>query len=119
LPKSRTNFAAIISAARHQQEEPSAEPAASVAPVEIPEETRDAPARYLTLAVKTVRLRPDQRENLTLLARRLSRAKKGGERITDDTLIRVAVDVLLRESDKLEGRSEEELLTAYSELLKI
>jgi hypothetical protein len=45
---------------------------------------------------KECRLRPDQLDALTALARRLNRERKGkGERITENTLIRWAVDLLL------------------------
>ncbi len=51
---------------------------------------------YLTYARKECRLRPDQLDALTALARRLNRERKGkGERITENTLIRWAVDMLL------------------------
>jgi RNA polymerase-interacting CarD/CdnL/TRCF family regulator len=65
---------------------------------------------YLTFIRKEARLRTDQITALTDLARRLNRAKdSGGERITDNTLIRVAVDVLIERIDDLEGSSESEL----------
>jgi len=51
---------------------------------------------YLTYVRKECRLRPDQLDALTALARRLNRERKGkGERITENTLIRWAVDLLL------------------------
>ncbi|BCZ95583.1 hypothetical protein TthAK1_23260 (plasmid) [Thermus thermophilus] len=51
---------------------------------------------YLTYVRKECRLRPDQLDALTALARRLNRERKGkGERITENTLIRWAVDMLL------------------------
>lgn len=66
-------------------------------------------ARWAELEAKTTRLRPDQRRDLTDLARRLTRAKAGaGERITDNTLIRVAVDMLLSQQDSLAGTTTEE-----------
>lgn len=53
---------------------------------------------YLTYVRKECRLRPDQLDALTALARRLNRERKGkGERITENTLIRWAVDRLLQE----------------------
>jgi hypothetical protein len=46
-----------------------------------------------------------------VLARQLSRASTGrGERITENTLIRIAVDVLLSQKERLQGATEEELL---------
>ncbi|MBC7596098.1 MAG: hypothetical protein H7288_19605 [Kineosporiaceae bacterium] len=56
---------------------------------------------------KETRLRAEQQNGLTLLARRLSRTKgAGGERITENTLIRVAVDLLLARSAQLSGNDE-------------
>lgn len=76
--------------------------------------------RYLTFERKEARLRGDQIDQLTDLRRRLNRQKKvsrepqqsGGEkaeRITENTLMRVAVDLLLSKSDGLKGLTEEEL----------
>jgi pyruvate/2-oxoglutarate dehydrogenase complex dihydrolipoamide acyltransferase (E2) component len=51
---------------------------------------------YLTYVRKECRLRPDQLDALTALARKLNRERKGkGERITENTLIRWAVDLLI------------------------
>ena len=62
---------------------------------------------YLSYQRKETRLRAEQQNGLTLLARRLSRAKEaGGERITENTLIRVAVDLLLARSAQLAGNDE-------------
>ncbi len=68
--------------------------------------------KYLTLLRKETRLREDQFDDLTALARTLNRRRKGGERITENTLIRLAVDLLLKEADQLEGSTEEELREA-------
>ncbi|BDG27789.1 hypothetical protein TthSNM66_24250 (plasmid) [Thermus thermophilus] len=52
---------------------------------------------YLTYVRKECRLRPDQLDALTALARRLNRERRGkGERITENTLIRLAVDNLMK-----------------------
>jgi hypothetical protein len=65
---------------------------------------------YLRLERKETRLRADQYADLTELARRLSRAKgPGGERITENTLIRIAIDVLLEHASELNGHTESEL----------
>jgi hypothetical protein len=70
----------------------------------------DPVARYSDFERKETRLRADQQDALTEHARRLNRAKGvGGARITDNTLIRVAVDLLLSKTDKLAGRDETEL----------
>jgi hypothetical protein len=66
--------------------------------------------RYLQLVRKDTRLREDQLTDLTDLARRLSRRRRvSGERITENTLIRIAVDLLLSQADKLDGNTEDEL----------
>jgi outer membrane protein OmpA-like peptidoglycan-associated protein len=67
-------------------------------------------AGYLSFDRKETRLRPDQYAVLTEHARRLNRAKgTGGERITENTLIRVAIDLLLMRADQLQGKDETEL----------
>jgi hypothetical protein len=69
--------------------------------------------KYLTLVRKETRLRDDQLEQLTNLTRQLNRQRRGqGERITENTLIRLAVDLLLSQSNQLQGTTEEELKTA-------
>ena len=66
--------------------------------------------RYLQLERKELRVRLDQADDLARLTRRLNRVRRGaGERITDNTLIRVAIDLLLQHSDRLAGSTEEEL----------
>ncbi len=67
--------------------------------------------RYLELDRKELRIRGDQADDLTVLTRQLNRARKGeGQRITDNTLIRVAIDLLLRDGAKLQGTTETDLL---------
>ena len=75
---------------------------------------------YKRLIPKETRFREDQLEDLAKLARRLTRAKtvRGGERITENTLIRVAVDALLERGDQLAGADEAELLETYRQVLK-
>jgi hypothetical protein len=66
--------------------------------------------KYLTLVRKETRLRSDQLDYLTSLTRSLNRKRKAsGERITENTLIRVAIDLLIDKSNELEGTTEEEL----------
>ncbi|RFA06551.1 hypothetical protein B7R54_18845 [Subtercola boreus] len=70
---------------------------------------------YMRLERKETRLRSDQYARLTEYSRALSRAKnEGGERITENTLIRVAIDLLLERADKLQGSNEEELRKSVS-----
>lgn len=66
--------------------------------------------RYLTLQRKEARLTDEQLDELTLLTRRLNkRGRSKEERITDNTLIRVAVDLLLDRAADLDGTTEAEL----------
>jgi hypothetical protein len=81
---------------------------------EEPSETAAIP-KYLRLTRKDARLRDEQLEALSTLRRRLNRQRRGrGERITDNTLIRVAVDLLLLKREALRGESEEELLESLT-----
>ncbi len=66
--------------------------------------------RYDQLERKETRLRTDQFSRLTELSRGLNRQRQGrGERITENTLIRVAIDLLLARSIDLAGATEAEL----------
>ena len=63
---------------------------------------------YLRFVRKETRLREDQQNQLTLQARRLNRAKRtAGARITENTLIRVAVDLFLAQADRAVGDDED------------
>lgn len=72
--------------------------------------------KYLKLERKEARLRQDQIDALTDLTRKLNRKKQGksSERLTDNTLIRVAIDLLLSKADLLEGTTEEELRSSFN-----
>lgn len=79
-------------------------------PHRVPPPVSSEVPKYLTLVRKEVRLREDQLEQLTNLTRSLNRQRRGsGERITENTIIRVAVDLLLSQSSKLKGSNEDEL----------
>lgn len=66
--------------------------------------------RYDRLERKETRLRPDQYSSLSELSRSLNRQRHGrGERITENTLIRVAIDLLLTRESELAGVTEAEL----------
>jgi len=66
---------------------------------------------YLRLVRKEARLREEQYSALTQHARRLSRARRGqGARITENTLIRISIDLLLDRIDRAAGADEVELL---------
>lgn len=72
-------------------------------------QTSEVP-KYLTLVRKEARLREDQLDSLTKVARSLNRKRKGsGERITENTLIRVAVDLLLNKAGEIKGTTEQEI----------
>lgn len=70
--------------------------------------------KYLRLERKDTRLRADQLDELGRLARRLQRGRprRSGERITENTLIRVGVDLVLALSDCLDGAGDEGELAA-------
>src|SRR5512144_1160801 len=70
--------------------------------------------KYLRLERKDTRLRSDQLDELSRLARRLQRRRPQGseERITENTLIRVGVDLVLALSDSLDGARDEGELAA-------
>ncbi len=62
---------------------------------------------YLRYERKEARLRTDQLTDLTLRARQLNKTKDtDSDRITDNTLIRIAVDLLLSRADELTGGDE-------------
>jgi hypothetical protein len=62
---------------------------------------------YATLLRKETRIRFDQQTQLTLLARRLTQRRKiSGVRITENTLIRIAIDLLLAHTGQLDGADE-------------
>lgn len=66
--------------------------------------------KYRRLPRIEARLWPEQRDDLTELARDLQDARTSkGERITANTLVRVGVDLLLAHQDALVGNTEEEL----------
>ncbi len=66
--------------------------------------------KWQRLERKELRLRADQLDELAKLRRALNRRRGGeGERITENTLIRVAVDLLLKQAGALQGSTEDEL----------
>lgn len=72
--------------------------------------TESQTPKWQRLERKELRLRADQLDELARLRRALNRQRRGeGERITENTLIRVAVDVLLSQADRLHGVTEDEL----------
>ena len=66
--------------------------------------------RYLRLMRKEARISQAQANQLSSTVRSLNQARRGeGERITDNTLIRVAIGLLLERLDDLQGATEAEL----------
>jgi len=67
--------------------------------------------KYLQMVPKGARLREDQVLELDRIVLRLSRRRRpgAGERITMNTLLRVAADLLIDRESELEGESEEQL----------
>ncbi|WP_146067496.1 hypothetical protein [Arthrobacter sp. SX1312] len=69
--------------------------------------------KYLQLQRREARIHADQADALTMIARRLNAERRlpngstVGERITDNTLIRVAIDMLLQHEGEIHGVSEE------------
>ena len=89
----------VASAPKEERAE-EAPPAQASPPGEGPGERPLPP--YLTYVRKECRLRPDQLDDLTALARRLNRERKGkGERITENTLIRLAIDIFLNQPQEV------------------
>lgn len=81
-------------------------------PVEEPVDELSGPL-YLRLVRKDTRLREDQIEALTAHARRLNRKRPtGGVRLTENSLIRVAVDLLLDRIEEAPAGSEEQIREA-------
>jgi hypothetical protein len=74
------------------------------------EVTESQTPKWQRLERKELRLRADQLDELARIRRTLNRQRGGeGERITENTLIRVAVDMLLGRAGKLRGTTEDEL----------
>lgn len=67
--------------------------------------------KYLRLERKDARLTERQLTDLIALARYLNRQRPTGvgERLTENTLLRLAVDLLLERADDLSGTTEDEL----------
>lgn len=92
-----------------QTEQPAAKVPTARASTPVPD-VSDA-VGYQDFPRKEARLRDGQIEELERHARRLQRGKttKGTPRITENTLIRIGIDLLLAQADQLRGSTEEEL----------
>lgn len=88
-------------------------PSSTQAAEEIEAPVVSSHTHYTELVRKELRLHADQADELTVLATKVQRARREkGERITDNTLIRVAVDLLLKRQKELVGSTEDELRVA-------
>ena len=75
--------------------------------------TEDDTPRYQTFTRGEARLRPDQATDLMALRRRVAANRTDkSERITDNTLIRLAVDLLLQNAGRIKGDTEEQMRRA-------
>ena len=69
---------------------------------------------------KQALIRPDQQTALDHLARQLHDARSvKGERITANTLLRVAIDGVIEHGDRLHGDNEIQLLASWREFLRL
>ena len=69
---------------------------------------------------KQALIRPDQQNGLDELARSLHDARSvKGERITANTVLRVAIDGLIEHEDRLYGDNEVQLLASWREFLTL
>ncbi|MDF2915815.1 MAG: hypothetical protein K0S70_32 [Microbacterium sp.] len=85
----------------HQQTRPTA-PVANDGAGELP--------KWLTFEPKPTRQRRDQLDWIEAKRKELNSLRgRAGERLTDNTLIRVAVDLLIANGDRLVGTTEAEL----------
>lgn len=121
-PQSVETTPAVAPASEPQRSEPRASRPAS------PRESSSTKAKppvvgesplYMNFERKEARLRADQYAELTAHARRLNKTKgTGGERITENTLIRIAIDLLLPRLDQASGRDEGELRESVRSTLR-
>ena len=65
--------------------------------------------KYLRMHPIAGRVREDQYIELVRISTQLNRRWKGGERITPNTLLRVGIDWLISQEDRLAGATEEEI----------
>lgn len=75
--------------------------------------------KFQRLTRKETRVREDQYASLSAVARRLMRTRRvRTERITENTLIRVAIDLLLIHESELRGSNETELRKSVTSELR-
>ena len=94
------------------------EPRQSQTPVVPNSESPEVP-KWRRMVRKEARVRADQVDELARLGRRLAAGRHDRtERITDNTLIRIALDVLLEQADQLDGDTEDELRKSVTHRLR-
>lgn len=99
----------VVNNTKSSQEEPNQEN------YKLTESESNEVPKYLTMERKEIRLPQEHLDQLTMLVRQLNRARKSsGERITENTLIRIAIATLLEHADQLKGVSEDELLQSWT-----
>lgn len=109
----RANLGALLGNVEDEPLPPNKEAPPQKPAPKAPAPKSEITAGYLRFVRKETRLREDQQNALTQHARRLNRAKRSGApRITDNTLIRVAIDLLLDHIDDAAGDDEESILKA-------
>ena len=110
VPPAAAEDAPPKASARTRRRPPARRAARPVPEVGTTGETESQTPKWKGLERKELRLRADQLDELARLRRTLNRQRAGdGERITENTLIRVAVDMLLSRADRLRGTTEDEL----------
>lgn len=65
--------------------------------------------KYLRMQRMDGRIRDDQYMKLVRISKSLNRQKRGGERITPNTLVRIGIDLLLTQEQALAGTTETEI----------
>lgn len=106
-----TDSRALSQSNRKSVQRPSKQPAPPTRRSGVPELPK-----YARLVRKEARLSEDQVDQLTRLSRAINRERQPGEgeRITENTLIRIAVELLLSRSGQLAGSTEEELAASLN-----
>lgn len=94
---------------------PAEDAAAQTAAPAASDDAASARPHYSQLVRKELRVFQDQAVDLKLLTMSINASRVGpGERITDNTLVRVAIDLLLQHRDELSGTSEADLRSSLN-----
>jgi hypothetical protein len=87
-------------------------PGGGTAADQAPGQAAPAPSpvpKYLRMQRMDGRIREDQYMELVRISKSLNRQKRGGERITPNTLVRIGIDLLLTQEHALAGATETEI----------